>query len=164
MFGLTTAEQVDAGHFSSSTCSCSKWNTDEAAENGFDCICNSYACVFAFVQFLSANYIQVCIHVYLHVPHTAQCCISLQFVGQKSGLCGCLARHDETSHPLSSENLMSSLICLLVLIFLVVLICLVSDWAQISCHISVRAASSRTQRLTDVQWHVQCHPLCYSPD
>lgn len=46
VFGLTTAEQVDTGQFSSSTCSCPKWNTDESVENSFDCICNSYVCVW----------------------------------------------------------------------------------------------------------------------
>lgn len=45
VFGLTTAEQVDAGQFTASTCSCPKWNTDESVENSFDCICNSYVCV-----------------------------------------------------------------------------------------------------------------------
>lgn len=45
VFGLTTAEQVEAGQLSSNTCSCSKLHNDEAVESNFDCICNSCVCV-----------------------------------------------------------------------------------------------------------------------
>lgn len=44
-FGMTTAEQVDTGRLPSTTCSCSKWNTDEVTESSFDCICNSCVCI-----------------------------------------------------------------------------------------------------------------------
>lgn len=68
VFGLTTAEQVDAGQLSPSTCSRSKWNTDEAMESSFDCIFIFYLCVCSWVcVFILCTYYQSgCMHVSWH--------------------------------------------------------------------------------------------------
>lgn len=148
VFGLTTAEQVDAGQFSSSTCSCSKWNTDEAVENSFDCICNSYVCMCkrrSAVHECSLHThtgLRTCVPAWTTHTHTTHNLVLHQPTDGRSEIRSCQVFSPTwwNLHIVFSLDLTSPLVCL------VVLICSVLHWAQISCRISVRAAKSSTQR------------------
>lgn len=71
-FGMTTAEQVDTGRLPSTTCSCSKWNTDEVTESSFDCICNS--CVCMSMCECSSQVHTICIYTQMNrTVHSSRC-------------------------------------------------------------------------------------------